>query len=64
MLSNTVKSKLVCKFLSYAYQPEHCRLNYPARQSPVKGKGYASALRTLDWMLGFAGSGHQAVFRG
>lgn len=50
----TIKSKIVCKFLSY-YRPEHCHLDYPARRSPVKGKGYASASRTLDWMPDFAG---------
>jgi len=49
-----IKSKIVCKFLSY-YRPEHCHLDYPARRSPVKGKGYASASRTLDWMPDFAG---------
>jgi len=50
----SIKSKIVCKFLSY-YRPEHCHLDYPARRSPVKGKGYASASRTLDWMPDFAG---------
>ena len=53
-LLTRIKSKIVCKFLSY-YRPEHCHLDYPARRSPVKGKGYASASRTLDWMPDFAG---------